>query len=447
MATDQHRTRDGLQLGGLIILHIVICCLSLIRLADYEYAIAVDPTTFHIFFVPARLSVAVLVVGSFAFVSLLFTVARFSFGYFVGFYLYTMVLSYLWLNCFTDLNYDHRLAGLSAAASTVAFLIPVLFITTPLRQLYVLTASDFDRILMVILLLGAAVVAIGATYNFRLVAIEDIYDFRDQLASPRILNYLTGIMSTALLPFAFAGFAARRAYWRACAVLLLYVCLYPVTLSKIILFTPVVLAGILVLSKLFEARIAVVLSVLGPILAGLVLVLLFGVKAALYLSLVNHRMVAVPAIALDVYSDFFSRNDLTHFCQISFAKYFVSCPYQEPLSIVMERAYKLGNFNASLFATEGVASVGLLFAPIAVFVCGLVLALGNRLSAGLPAAFILTSGAVFPQVLLNVPLSTALLTHGAAMLFLLWYVTPRAMFQEQAVTETPHKLVPQHAEI
>ena len=101
----------------------------------------------------------------------------------------------------------------------------------------------------------------------------------------------------------------------------------------------------------------------------------------------------------------------------------------------MERAYKLGNFNASLFATEGVASVGQLFAPIAVFAGGLVIALGNRLSAGLPAGFILLSGAVFPQIFLNVPLSTTLLSHGATVLFLLWYLTPRAIFQEQAVTE------------
>jgi hypothetical protein len=435
MATNHPRAPERLRLGALIVLHIVICCLSLIRLADYEYPIAFDPTQFHIFFNPARLHVAALAVGSFAFVALLFTIARFSFGFFVGFYLYTMVLSYLWLNCFTDLNYDHQLAALSAATAAVALLLPALFITAPLRQVYVLTATGFDRLLVAILLLATAVVAIGASYNFRLVAVEDIYDFRDQLVSPKILNYLTGITSSALLPFAFAGFAARRAYWRAGAVLLLYLCLYPVTLSKVVLLTPFYLAGILVISKLFEARIAVVLSLLGPLLAGLVLVQLFGGKAALYLSIVNHRMIAVPAIALDVYNDFFSKHDLTHFCQISFFKYFGSCPYQEPLSIVMERAYKLGNFNASLFATEGVASVGQLFAPIAVFAGGLVIALGNRLSAGLPAGFILLSGAVFPQIFLNVPLSTTLLSHGAIVLFLLWYLTPRAIFQEQAVTE------------
>ena len=53
------------------------------------------------------------------------------------------------------------------------------------------------------------------------------------------------------------------------------------------------------------------------------------------------------------------------------------------------------------------------------------IAIGNRLSAGLQPQFILISGAVLAQALLNVPLTTVLLTHGAGMLFVLWYVTPR----------------------
>jgi hypothetical protein len=98
----------------------------------------------------------------------------------------------------------------------------------------------------------------------------------------------------------------------------------------------------------------------------------------------------------------------------------------------MARAYELGNFNASLFSTEGIASVGPLFAPVSVFVCGLVVALANRLSSGLPPRFILISSTVFPQILLNVPLTTALLSHGAALLFLFWYITPRAMLQQES---------------
>ena len=84
-----------------------------------------------------------------------------------------------------------------------------------------------------------------------------------------------------------------------------------------------------------------------------------------------------------------------------------------------------GTYNASLFTTEGIASVGVLYAPITVFLCGVVIAFGNRASAGLPTSFVLVSGGMLVQNLLNVPLSTALLTHGGALLFLLWYLMPR----------------------
>ena len=60
---------------------------------------------------------------AFSTVSLLFIFARFSFGYFIGFSLFTMVLGFIWLNTFSKFNYDHRLAGLSAAVSAVLFLL------------------------------------------------------------------------------------------------------------------------------------------------------------------------------------------------------------------------------------------------------------------------------------------------------------------------------------
>jgi hypothetical protein len=63
--------------------------------------------------------------------------------------------------------------------------------------------------------------------------------------------------------------------------------------------------------------------------------------------------------------------------------------------------------------------------------CGLLIAAGNRVSAGLPDSFILISGAILAQMLLNVPLSIALATHGGALLFLLWYLVPREVFERK----------------
>jgi hypothetical protein len=236
--------------------------------------------------------------------------------------------------------------------------------------------------------------------------------------------------ASALLPFAFAGFVARKAWWRAGAILLLLLLFYPITLSKLALFSPLWLVAILLLSRIFETRFAVVLSLLLPMLAGLVLIGLFNGNAASFFSVVNFRTFAVPSVAMDVYSDFFSTHDLTHFCQISVLRPLMQCPYHQQLSLLMQDAYRLGNFNGSLFATEGIASVGILFAPVAVLLCGLVIALGNRASAGLPAGFILVSAALLPQIFLNVPLTIVLVTHGAGLLFLLWYITPRAIFEQ-----------------
>jgi hypothetical protein len=424
----------------LICFHITLCCVSLVYASLFRYPDYFAASYFHVFYDPARLHIALVAVAAFAPVSLLFVFARFSFGYFAGFYFYSMILSYLWMNCFSNLGYDHRMGAVSAAASGIAFLLPSLLISSPIRQRFVLSATALGYLLPAILLIAAATIAIAAIYNFHLVGLDEIYDFREHLEFPLIISYSLGITSNALLPFAFACFVARKNYWHATVALLLLLMFYPVTLSKLAFYTPVWLVVMALLSRMTEGRTAVVLSLFLPMLAGVLLVLFKTADAPLpfqlgvrYFHTVNFRIIAVPAAALDIYSDFFSRHDLTHFCQISVLKPFVSCPYQDQLSLVMERAYKLGNFNASLFATEGIASMGLLFAPVAVFACGLIIALGNRMSAGLPPSFILVSGAVFPQILLNVPLSVALLTHGAAILFLLWYITPRTMFEHDGV--------------
>jgi hypothetical protein len=274
-----------------------------------------------------------------------------------------------------------------------------------------------------------ATIALAAIYNFRVVGLEDIHHFRPTLQFPTLIRYLIGIVSNAVLPFLFACFVTRGQFRRAGFTLLLLFLFYPITLSKIAFFAPAWLVGLALLSRIIEARLVVILSLSAPMLAGLVLIVFFGEQARSYFDVVNFRMITVPASAINVYNDFFSSHDLTHFCQISILKHIISCPYREQLAIIMEKAYGLGAFNASLFATEGIASVGPLFAPVAVLFCGLLIAVGNRASAGLPRRFILLSSGILPQIFLNVALTTTMLTHGAGLLFLLWYLTPRAMFE------------------
>ena len=417
----------------LICLHIAVCCWSLVYAAESFPGI--------INFDKAHLQLALLSVIPFAIASILFVVSRFSFGYVLGFYFYTMILGYLWLIEFSQLPYDHPLAAASMFLSGVAFLIPALFITSPVRQGIVLSERGFEIMLFYILVLGAIIVTVSAFYNFRFASLSDIYKFREQLEFPAWLRYAIGMISNALLPFAYAGFVARGNRWGAVTALLLILLFFPITLTKTALFAPFWLLFLTLLSTVFSIRTSVVLSLFLPILLGISLRLLSEASVlpwaleAQYFGTVNSRMIAMPSVALEVYSHFFSTHDLTHFCQINILKRFIDCPYNEQISLVMSKAYPLGAFNASLFATEGIASVGPVLAPLAALGGGLVIAVANRLSAGLPPRFILLSSGVLLQIFLNVPLSTTLVSDGAALLFLLWYITPRSELNRQSANE------------
>jgi hypothetical protein len=105
--------------------------------------------------------------------------ARFSFGYFLGFNLFTMMLGFIWLNCFSKFNYDHRLAGLSAAASAALFLLPALLINAPVKQSFVLSPRGLEYVLKFILVLAVGTIIAASFYNLKLVSINQIYDFRN----------------------------------------------------------------------------------------------------------------------------------------------------------------------------------------------------------------------------------------------------------------------------
>jgi hypothetical protein len=408
----------------LLLLHSAVTCLSLIEVARFQS---------YIHFSGERVWIAVTVAIAFSVVLLLFAAARFSFGYFAGFYFYTMILGFLWIDVFSEYNYPRLLAGLSAALSLVLFLLPALFVRAPFRPLVILSNARFEHLLTLILVISIATIAVASAYNFRLVAIANIYDYRNALEFPGAVRYLTGWVSSTLLPFAFVCYWLLGHRWRAVLVLVLLLFFYPILLTKFAFFTPAWLIALAVLSRFLEARASVIASIFVPMLLGLIVIGLTGATLTSipgkYFDLVNIRMMAAASSALDIYNNFFASHPPTWFCQISVLKPLTHCPYQEPLAVVMQNTYGFGNLNASLFATEGVASVGLYLAPLAALVSGLVLALGNRASAGLPPRFVLMSAGVLPHVLLNVPLSVAMLTHGTAILFLLWYVMPRTLFE------------------
>ncbi|MDD1561792.1 hypothetical protein DAB18_31360 [Bradyrhizobium sp. WBAH41] len=409
--------------------HTLVCGISLAMVLQlYGYLRLFTWSASHI-------GEAVLLALPVAALACMMAFARFSFGYLLSFYLFTITLGYVFLIPFSELPYDHTLPAISAIASAAAFLVPTLFLKLPINPIQTISVKGLRRLIVAIAATSLAIVAIGAFFNFKLVGLADIYEFRDELRFPIALQYAIGMALGALLPFAFACCIEMRARLAAMAILLLLVAFYPVTLTKTALFAPAWLCFLWLIATRLEPRFAVIVSLLGPVALGIGMTMLSEhglVPRSLYLNYfgtINFRMIAFPSIAIDVYNDFFSRHELTQFCQMSWMKRMVGCPYNEQLSLVIARNYPVGNMNASLLATEGIASVGSALAPASVFLGGLILSIGNRVSEGLPPRFVILSSGIVTQTFLNVPLSVLMITNGAVVLFLLWYVMPRPPFK------------------
>lgn len=350
-----------------------------------------------------------------------FVMARFSFGYVVAFSLLSAVFGFVWLSFFSAFDYPHAIARWAMIAALAAAMIPLLWLDLAVWR-PALSEPALERI--VVLLLGTSLAVLVAD-AFHGVHLGDPFGtVRATITRPVLLNYLTGIVIEAVLPYLFTHYATRKRWGLAVGVLLLALCFYPVVINKTILLLPMWLPFLFWLFGRFSPRLATVLALLIPAMIGLVaFAVLLADHRYVVFSAINLRLIAIPSLALDHYADFFGHRELTHFCQVSVVRAVTGCSYGE-LGPALADVYQDGNFNASFLATEGIASVGLALTPVSSFVCGLILSVGSMVSRHLPPRFIAVSSGLAVQAIMNVPLTTGLLSNGIALLFLLWWLTP-----------------------
>jgi hypothetical protein len=195
-------------MGLLLLLYVASCCWSLVNVADYHRYIGITR------FDKAQVGAALPYVLSCAALALFFAVKRFSFDYFVGFHYTRWCCAISGSSNFPDSN--NWLAAISAFASILAFLVPALFITSRIRQRLIISERALDLLLSAILTLAAAIVATAALYNFRMIGIEDIYEFRLTSGFPvsRTIDRhhigRTAAVRVCLLRHAAPGIAGRR---------------------------------------------------------------------------------------------------------------------------------------------------------------------------------------------------------------------------------------------
>jgi hypothetical protein len=346
-----------------------------------------------------------------------FALADFSFGYIVGIVFYGTIAGFVWLSYFTEFEYDHDIARWSSVLALTTFLLCPLFQMWTMPRAFKISIETMDKALTGALVAAVMVLIADIQFGFAIVGMDEAQRLRASLQRPIFLNYVTNNLVHAILPFAFAFFAQRGRWLKAGTCLIIIASFYPALLNKTVLFAPLWLVYILLMFRVFAPKRAWVLCLLTPLLLGLILHATAAPTGKLSVFyLVNERFFAIPSIALDRYAHFFTNNPPTYFCQINVVRWLTGCPYSTELGGIFAEHYRLGNLNASLFATEGIASVGFKCMPIVTLLCG---AAGNSLSRRLSPMFVATSSAVAVQALMNVPLSIAVLTDGGHALYTL----------------------------
>jgi hypothetical protein len=395
-------------------------CISLIVVAG-----DVRPV-FHISYNGSSAAPAFLSVALFGLIAAALSGRPFSFGYFVGYYMLAVTCGYLWLSYFTPLAYDHSAARWSAVISCVLFFLTA---TIPLKssglKIPTLSAVQMDTLVKCLIALVLAIAIRSAFTGLHFVGLFADDLLRSELNHPSWMNYADSIALSCLIPFAFAWLTHRRSYWTAALCLVIELSFYPSTINKTALIAPFWLIFIFLLARVAEPRLATILSLLLPLSAGLLAMLVDPSRPELVFRVINFRMLAIPASGLDHYYHYFSTHPLTHFCQISPIAKLFSCALPDQLGPLMAQEYSIGNYNASLLAVEGMASVGIYLAPLAAAFCGLLMTCGNLASRGIAPSFVLLSSSVLVVMMMNVPLSVAMVTHGGIILFCLWSITPR----------------------
>jgi hypothetical protein len=403
---------------------LLVLCFSLVLVAGDVN------TSFNIAYNNSNAVGAIFGAAFFCLCAAVLSARPFSFGYFVGFYMLAISCGYVWLSYFTPLPYDHIAARWSTAISSAVFFLAATVTLNRgprLPRFPSLSIAQMDALVKCLVGFVIVVALCGALTGLHFVGFTEGELIRSELSHPRWMDYATSISLSCLIPFSFAWLAQRRAYWTAALCIVLALSFYPIVVNKTALVAPFWLVFVFLLTKVIEPRVATILSLMLPLLIGLAAMTIDPSRPELVFRIINFRMLAIPSSGLDHYYHYFSTHPVTHFCQISPVGKLFSCAPPDQLGAMLAQEYSIGNFNASLLATEGIASVGVYLAPVAAALCGLLVSLGNLSSAGIAPSFVLLSSSMLVVMTMNVPLSVAMVTHGGIILFGLWLITPRAI--------------------
>lgn len=320
--------------------------------------------------------------------------------------------------------------------TALAFSMAVLFVAARQGPLPSTTLgsrfASLDRGLGILTIAAIALIVATNAGHMRLVSFEDVYDLRtDSTAAPTnvLLGYLASWLSYCFISYFFArGLVDKKWAFVGLGILGSFV-LYMAAGAKASLLLLPMTVGVVALWKhgpgfLSRTLLALLLLVLS------VTVLLPDEGLGLWAkSILLVRVIGSSGWVAAKYFEYFDVNGYTFYTHIGPVNaIFGGYPYGEyglgQLIGIERSGSELSNFNASFWASDGMAALGTAGVVVVTLPVALLLYAINCLTAVFHSRFTVAWITGFVVAMLNVPLATAMLSGGGGITLLMaWYAT------------------------
>jgi hypothetical protein len=265
--------------------------------------------------------------------------------------------------------------------------------------------------------------------HMRLVSFADVYDLRfeaSEVETNALIDYPLLWLSYCFLPFYIARGILRKSLVDLGVAFAGSVLIYATSGAKAALLMPFIIFGVHVASGK-AGNLLLRLLVLLTLGLLLIIVVLPNQGVLLWVkSILLVRVLGTGGWTIATYYDYFSTHGFTFYTHIGPINALTDAyPYGElSLGQLIGIEYSgsaRANFNANFWASDGFAAAGVAGVPaVTVVLCGVFYAI-NWISRGYSIRFVTLWLCGFWLALLNVPLTTALLSGGGAItLLLLW---------------------------
>lgn len=291
-----------------------------------------------------------------------------------------------------------------------------------------------DRGLGALAVCAMILIVVANVDHMRLVSFEDVYDLRaDATSGPSnpFLSYLSSWISYCFISYFFARGIIHGRWLHLGLGVVGSLILYMSSGAKASLLLLPITLGLLVLWRHGPGFLSRTLFVLVVLILGLIFILPDEGAGLWAKSIILVRIIGSSGWTASKYFEYFEQNDRTYYTHVRPIDAIInSYPYGEySLGQVIGIEYSgspEANFNASFWASDGFAAAGILGVVIITAPLVVLLYLINRFTMAFQNRFTLSWNAGFFIALLNVPLSTALLSGGGLiLLFVAWFASRR----------------------